>query len=78
MNIKPISYMKANAANLSSELGFEPLFITQNGADALVVQTSEAYQAQQEKMAFMELIIRSEKDIKQGDVSDLDSFLDTI
>jgi hypothetical protein len=67
--------MKANAANLSEEIGFEPMFVTQNGVDTLVVQTSEAYQSQLEKIAFMELIIKSEREIKQGEVASLDDFL---
>ena len=70
--------MKANAASLREEIGFEPMFVTQNGVDSLVIQTSAAYQAQQEKMAFMELIIKSEKDIKQGNLADLDEFLSSI
>ncbi len=78
MNIKPISYMKANAAQLSEELGFEPLFVTQNGHESLVVQTAEAYHAQQEKIALMSLIIKSEKDIKQGNTANLDDFLSSI
>ena len=43
-----------------------------------MVQSADAYKAQQEKMAFMELLIKSERDIKQGDVSSLDDFLDTL
>ncbi|WP_042148296.1 MULTISPECIES: type II toxin-antitoxin system Phd/YefM family antitoxin [unclassified Pseudoalteromonas] len=78
MIIKPISYMKANAANLSEEIGFEPMYVTQNGVDSLVVQTSEAYKSQLEKMAFMELLIKSEQEIKQGEVADLDDFLSEI
>lgn len=78
MLIKPISYMKAHAATLSSELGFEPMFVTQNGNESLVVQTAESYQAMQEKMAFLELIIKSDRDIKRGDVADLDDFLASI
>jgi PHD/YefM family antitoxin component YafN of YafNO toxin-antitoxin module len=78
MLIKPISYMKAHAATLSSELGFEPMFVTQNGNESLVVQTAESYQATQEKMAFLELIIKSDRDIKRGDVADLDDFLASI
>jgi PHD/YefM family antitoxin component YafN of YafNO toxin-antitoxin module len=74
MLIKSISYMKAHAATLSSELGFEPMFVTQDGNESLVVQTAESYQATQEKMAFLELIIKSERDIKRGDVADLDDF----
>ena len=78
MLIKPISYMKAHAATLSSELGFEPMFVTQNGHESLVIQTAESYQATQEKMAFLELIIKSDRDIKRGDVADLDDFLASI
>lgn len=78
MNIKPISYMKQNAANLSDEIGFEPMFVTQNGVDTLVVQSSQAYRAQQEKMAFLELLLRSERDIEKGDVDSLDDFLDAM
>ena len=70
--------MKAHAATLSAELEFEPMFVTQNGNPSLVVQTSEAYKFQQEKIAFMTLIIKAEKDIKQGNVADLDDFLSTI
>lgn len=78
MNIKPISYMKANAAKLHTELEFEPMHVTQNGHEYLVVQTAEAYQAQQEKIAFMELIIKRELNITQGKVTDLNEFLESI
>lgn len=78
MNIKPISYMKQHAANLSAEIGFEPMFVTQNGVDTLVVQSSQAYHAQQEKMAFLELLLRSDRDIENNDVASLDEFLDTL
>ena len=77
MNIKPISYMKANAAKLHAELGFEPMHVTQNGSESLVVQTAESYQVQQEKIAFMELIISREINISKDKVSDLDEFLST-
>lgn len=78
MIIKPISYMKAHAATLSAELEFEPMFVTQNGNESLVVQTVESYQAMREKMAFMELIIQSDKDIQKGDVANFDAFLSSL
>ena len=67
--------MKVNAANLHAELGFEPMFVTQNGHQSLVVQTAEAYQIQQEKVALMDLLINREINISKGKVSDLDEFL---
>ena len=78
MNIKSISYMKTNAAKLHAELGFEPMHVTQNGSESLVVQTAESYQAQQEKLAFMELLISREINISKDKVSDLDKFLSSI
>lgn len=73
--IKPISYMKANAATLRSELGVTPMFVTQNGEDSLVVQTTEAYRLNAEKMALMELLLQAESDIKSGDTESLDEVL---
>tara|TARA_R110002012_G_C11647067_1_gene611114 strand:- start:1194 stop:1406 length:213 start_codon:yes stop_codon:yes gene_type:complete len=70
--------MKANAANLHAELGFEPMYVTQNGNKSLVVQTSEAFQEQQERMAFMELILNRELNVSKGKVSDLDEFISSI
>lgn len=73
-----ISDMKARAATLRDELGFSPAFVTQNGQESLVVQTHEAYQYQQEKMAFMELVINARKDVEQGKTTAVDEFLDSI
>ncbi|RPA50640.1 prevent-host-death protein [Shewanella vesiculosa] len=73
--VKPISYMKANAARLREELGFEPMFVTQNGEETLVVQTAEAFHLMQEQLAFMQLVIDSENSIKAGNVMTLDEML---
>lgn len=70
--------MKANAAKLHAELGFEPMHVTQNGSESLVVQTAESYHVQQEKLAFMELIISRERNISKNKVSDLDEFLSSV
>lgn len=70
--------MKANAAKLPTELDFEPMHITQNGHEVLVIQTSESYQFQQDKIAFMELIINREANISKNKVSNLDEFLSSI
>ncbi len=70
--------MKANAANLHEELGFEPMHVTQNGTESIVIQTAESYQIQQEKIAFMELIISRKMNISKNKVSDLDEFLSSI
>ncbi len=78
MQLATISDMKARAASLSDELGLKPLIVTQNGKESLVVQTHEAYEHQQEKIAFMELLINSRKDIEQGRTAPVDDFLSSI
>ncbi|MDK1290221.1 type II toxin-antitoxin system Phd/YefM family antitoxin [Pseudoalteromonas umbrosa] len=78
MNIATISEMKAKAASLPDELGYSPLFVTQNGKESLVVQTHEAYQHQQERMAFMELLLQARKDIDEGNTVSVDDFLNDI
>ena len=66
--IKPISYLKANAARVAAELkaGGEPYIITQNGEAAMVVQSVEAYEQSQNTMAMLEMLRQSESDIKSG------------
>lgn len=78
MNIATISQMKAKAASLPDELGFAPLFVTQNGRESLVVQTHEAYENQQEQIAFMKLLINARKDIDEDKTAPIDDFLSTI
>jgi len=48
MNIQTVSYLKANANNLSLD---DPLHVTQNGKEVYVVQDSQAYYEQQLKLA---------------------------
>ena len=51
--IKPISYLKANAAEVIRLLATErePLVITQNGEATAVIQDVASYQESQETMA---------------------------
>ena len=78
MKMATISQMKANAANLPDELGFSPLFVTQNGKESLVIQTHEAFQYQQEKMAFMTLLLQSRKDIEGGKTVPVDDLIGSL
>ncbi|REL31311.1 type II toxin-antitoxin system prevent-host-death family antitoxin [Thalassotalea euphylliae] len=73
-----INELKARAENLHDELGFTPLIVTQNGKSALVVQTVEAYTKQQEKIAFMELLLTSRKNIQESNAEPIDDFLSSI
>jgi len=66
-HIKPISYLKANAAKIAAELkdDGEAYIITQNGEAAMVVQSVAEYEQTQETLAMLKMIAQSEKSIAQ-------------
>lgn len=66
--IKPISYVKANAADLIRELkeAGEPLVITQNGAATAVMQDVASYEATQETLALLKILALGRRQIEEG------------
>ena len=66
--IKPISYVKANAAELIRELQetSEPLVITQNGEARAVMQDVASYHATQETLALLRIIALGNRDVVAG------------
>lgn len=66
-HIKPISYLKANAAKIAAELkdDGEAYIITQNGEAAMVVQSVAEYEQMQNTLAMLKMIAQSEKSIAQ-------------
>jgi len=68
--IKPISYVKANAAELIRELGEkrEPLIITQNGEAKAVMQDVASYEATQETLALLKILALGNRQIEAGKV----------
>lgn len=67
-HIKPISYLKANAAKIAKELqnDSEPYIITQNGEAAMVVQSVEEYERKENTIAMLQMIAQAEQDIAAG------------
>jgi len=68
--IKPISYLKANAAEVLEELKEQrkPLIITQNGEAKAVLQDIASYEETQETMALLKILALGTKQIEQGKV----------
>jgi prevent-host-death family protein len=68
--IKPISYLKANAADIVRQLSDErePLVITQNGEAKLVVQDVASYEATQETMALLKILALGNRQVEEGKV----------
>ena len=70
--IKPISYLKAHAADVVRELSErrEPMIITQNGEARLVVQDVESYEQTQETLALLKILALGNQQIEAGRVVD--------
>lgn len=69
-DIKPISYIKTNAAEMMRYVNERknPIVITQNGEARAVLVDIETYQETQDAFAIMSLIKIAEKDIQNGNV----------
>lgn len=72
--IKPISYLKANAADVLNELREvrEPLIITQNGEAKAVLQDVASYEETQETLALLKLLAMGQQDVVEGRLTSLD------
>ena len=68
--IKPISYLKAHAAEIVRSLGEkgEPLVITQNGEAKVVMQDIESYEQTQETMALLKILALGVRQVEEGKV----------
>ena len=68
--VRPISYLKANAAEVLDHLNEvrEPMLITQNGEARAVLQDVASYQETQETLALLKLLALGQRDIAAGRV----------
>jgi prevent-host-death family protein len=66
--IKPISYLKANAAEVLQELSEQrkPLVITQNGEAKAVLQDVVSYEETQETLALLKILALGNQQVAQG------------
>jgi prevent-host-death family protein len=69
-NIKPISYLKANASDVVNQLQEqrEPMIITQNGEAKMVVQDIESYEKTQQTLALLKILALGQQQIETGQV----------
>lgn len=70
-NIKPISYLKANAAEVLKRLAEqrEPFLITQNGEARAVMQDIASYESTQETLALLKILALGNREIEEGKVN---------
>jgi prevent-host-death family protein len=75
-SIKPISYLKSNAADIVKDFATNPetLIITQNGEAKMVVMDIHEYERQQETFALLKLIALGRNEFEQGKFTDAVAF----
>ena len=68
--IKPISYLKANAAEILAQLAAQrqPLVITQNGEAKAVLQDVASFVQTQETLALLKILALGNQDVAAGKV----------
>ena len=68
--IKPISYLKANAAEVLDRLAEsrEPMLITQNGEAKAVIQDVASYEQTQETLALLKILALGNREVEEGKV----------
>lgn len=67
-DIKPITYLKARAADLLKQINetHRPIVITQNGEPRAVLQDPESYENMRNAIGILKLISQGEEDIRNG------------
>jgi len=68
--VKPISYLKAHAAEVLARLAEkrEPLVITQNGEAKAVLQDVASFEETQETLALLKILALGQQDVEAGQV----------
>lgn len=75
--IKPISYVKAHAAELLDRITAErePIIITQNGEARAVLMDVRSYEEQQETVALLRILALADKEIEAGQTVPLEDVM---
>ena len=68
--IKPVSYLKANAAKILLQLAAQrnPMVITQNGEAKAVIQDVASFEQTQETLALLKILALGNQQIEAGKV----------
>ena len=69
--IKPISYLKANAAEVLQVLEEQrkPMIITQNGEAKAVIQDVASYEETQETLALLKILALGSQQVERGEIT---------
>jgi prevent-host-death family protein len=69
--IRPISYLKANAAEVLQLLEEQrrPMIITQNGEAKAVIQDVVSYEETQETLALLKILALGSQQVERGEIT---------
>lgn len=67
-NILPITYLKANAADLLNQINetHHPIIITQNGEARAILQDPESYEEMRDTISLLKILAIGEEEIRNG------------
>lgn len=79
-DIKPVTYLKGNAAHLLHQLNEtrRPVIITQNGLARAVLQDTASYESMRNAIAMLKLMVLGENDIRADRLSGQDEVISRI
>lgn len=69
-DIRPISYIKTNAADMLKRVNdtHNPIIITQNGEAKAVLLDTESYQSMKNSLGILKILSQSEKNIDENEL----------
>lgn len=75
-DIRPISYIKANAAEILEQVNetHRPVYVTQNGEARAVLVDTESYEKMKKTIGLLKLLAQGERDIVDGKVLEQEDF----
>ncbi len=78
--IKPISYLKAHAAEILRNLGEqqEPMIITQNGEAKAVLLDVQSYEQAQETLALLKILALGNRQVEANQVLEADEVIERL
>lgn len=79
-DIKPITYLKANAPELLRQINetHRPVLITQNGELRAVLQDPQSYENMRNAIGILKLLSQGEEDIKKGKIKSQNQVFEAI
>ena len=79
-DIRPISYIKAHAAEILAQVNetHRPVYVTQNGEAKAVLLDPESYEGMKNALVLLKVLAQGERDIVDGNSLSQDDFFSAL